>query len=81
MRIANQNKSNFFNSAAAFSVKVNATISAGSTPSVTRDEILRANDSVFPDPAQATIRKCPPRWEIACCCWRDGRKLVIGKLN
>ena len=40
-----------FNSAAAFSVKVKATISEGSTPSWTKETILRAKDSVLPEPA------------------------------
>lgn len=42
-----------FSSVAARSVKVNATIAPGSTPSATKAAIRREIDSVFPDPAQA----------------------------
>ncbi len=54
-----------FSSAAAFSVKVNATIDSAGSPSSRSDATRWETTSVLPEPAAAMICTCPPRCATA----------------
>jgi hypothetical protein len=68
----------FLRPAAGRSVKVKATICAGSTPSSMRKDTLREIASVSPAPAQAMTWRWLPRWAMTFFCSGDGTNGVVG---
>jgi hypothetical protein len=79
MRAATRRVVRSFNSAAARSVNVNATMDAGSAPSAMSAATRRDIASVLPDPAQAITWRSAPRWSTTSC-WATERlnKLICG---
>ena len=67
-----------FSSAAAFSVKVKATIDSGASPSAKSEATRWDTTSVLPDPAAAMIWTCPPRWATAAAASPSSTGILSG---